>query len=149
MVTRTPFEQAMAAFRDELLILVQRRNHIETRIAQVSDAMEAMARTCEDPTQKAAYIDDVRNLTAKIGFQSAIRSALALRGPMTASEIREFIGQPGWMDLSAYSNPLASIYTTLRRMKENDEIQETKKGEEKAYRLSRQLDPLPEPPKKK
>src|SRR5271165_78451 len=141
MVTGTAFEQAMADFRAKLVDLVQRRNEVETRISQVSYAMEAMARTCEDPARQAAYIDDVRSLTARLGFQSAIRSALAFSGGMTAGHIRDYIGQPGWMDLSAYSNPLASIYTTLRRMKEGDEIEEFDQRGEKAFRLKKSVKP--------
>jgi hypothetical protein len=42
------------------------------------------------------------------------------------------------MDLSAYSNAMASIHTTLRRMKESGEVEEllNEKGE-RAYRLAK------------
>jgi len=134
----------MLSFRAELVELVQRRNEVETRILHVGHAMEAMAMTCKDHRERAAYLDDVHRLTARVGFQSAIRSALALGGSMTPTELKDYIGQPGCMDLSLYSNPLASIHTTLRRMKASSEIEDCQKGGEKAVRLNRRQALAPE-----
>lgn len=50
-------------------------------------------------------------------------------------EIRDLITKNQWMDLSQYSNPLASIYTTIRRMKESGEVEEIEKDGDKAYKL--------------
>jgi hypothetical protein len=137
-MTRTPFEQAMEGFRAELVNLVRQRNATEARITQITHAMEAMAGTCEDFQKKMAYLDDIHGIAARIGFQDAIRSALGfpnhLEG-MTPVEIRDFISKSGWMDLGAYNNPLASIHTTLRRMKENEEVDEIDKSGDKAFRL--------------
>lgn len=140
----------MNAYRVELVELVKKRNAVETRINQISHAMEAMADTCEDAEQKAAYRDEIRSITERVGFQSAIRSALIILPPgrgMTAIEIRDWIEKRGQMDLSAYNNPLASIYTTIRRMKENGEVEDCDKSGEKAFRLirsySRKISPPP------
>lgn len=126
----------MSNFRAELVELINKRNALAIRITQISHAMEAMARTCEDVLKKAEYLDDIRNLTAQVGFQEAIRITLAFnRNGMTAPEIRRYIWEKQLMDLVNYSNPLASIHTTLRRMKENSEVEEIDKAGDKAYRL--------------
>jgi len=143
----------MVDFKSELVELVKKRNEIEGRINQVSHAMEAMARTLEDKQQQAAYIDDIRATMARIGFQDAIRAVLAFpRAAMTAMQIRDTIQTNRLMDLSVYSNPLASIYTTLRRMKNNEEVEEVEKGGEKAYRMKQRkslLDSMDEKRRKK
>lgn len=52
---------------------------------------------------------------------------------MTPSGIKDLIK----LDLSGYWNAMASIHTTLRRLKDKGEIEETlNDGGEKAYRLS-------------
>lgn len=120
----TPFKQTMDGLRSELLDLVSRRNEIETRIVQVSNAIEGLVGVLEDPAEQAKYLDEVRSLTARVGFSSAVRSALALKPNSTVLQVRDFIAENKWMDLSAYSNPLASIHTTLRRMKEANEVED-------------------------
>ena len=128
----------MNAYKAELVELVKRRNAAETRINQISHAMEAMANTCEDAAQRAAYRDEIRSLTARVGFQEAIREALETQDEgMTAVEIRDCIMFFQWMDLDAYSNPLASIYTTLRRMKGNGEVEEFERNGDRAFRLAK------------
>jgi hypothetical protein len=120
----TPFKQTMDGLRAELLDLVKRRNEIETRIVQVSNAIEGLVGVLEDPAEQAQYLDEMRGLTARVGFSSAVRSALALRPNSTPLQVRDSISENRWMDLAAYSNPLASIHTTLRRMKEAGEVEE-------------------------
>lgn len=116
--------QTMDDLRAELFDLVSRRNAIETRIVQVSNAIEGLARVLEDPVEQGKYLDEVRGVTARVGFSSAVRSTLALKPNSTPIQIRDFIDEHAWMDLSSYSNPLASIHTTLRRMKEAGDVQE-------------------------
>jgi hypothetical protein len=67
----------------------------------------------------------------------AIRSALRSTNKLlTATEIRGTILLLKKLDLSSYSNAMASIHTTLRRMKEKGEVEETSNDKgEKAYRL--------------
>lgn len=114
----TPFKQAMDGLQAELVDLVDRRNKIETRIAQVSLAIKGLVGVLGDPAEQAKYLDQMRGLTARVGFSSAVRSALALRPNSTPIQIKDCISENAWMDLATYSNATASIHTTLRRMKE-------------------------------
>jgi hypothetical protein len=124
-MTKTPFRQTLQALFDEFLDLRKRRDEIDARMAQVSEAIEALAKVCEDTDERQKLLDTIHTLNSRVGFTEAVRLALAMRHPsqpgMTPVEIRDFIQNSETMHLSGYSNPLASIHTTLRRMKDIEE----------------------------
>jgi hypothetical protein len=137
-MTKTPFRQTLQALFDEFLELRKQRDEIDTRMAQVSTAIEGLAGVCEDTDERQKLLDTVRTLNSRVGFAEAVRLALAMRHSdqpgMTPVEIRDMIQNSETMDLSGYSNPLASIHTTLRRMKDSGEIEE----EDGQFRLKQQ-----------
>jgi hypothetical protein len=109
----------------------------ERAVREYADAIRALAQVCEDEEIKANYLLALEDVTGKPGFMDAVRAAL--RGNpngLTATQVKQVILMLKKMDLSTYSNPMASIHTTLRRMKEKDEVKEiiNDKGE-KAYQL--------------
>jgi hypothetical protein len=111
----------------------------EKAVREYSDAIRALAQVCEDEEIKANYLLALEDITGKPGFMDAIRSVLkgpGQRRPLTAPEIKEFIVLGGKMSLAGYSNPMASIHTTLRRLEKKGEVEEIQntKGE-RAYRL--------------
>jgi hypothetical protein len=125
MSTQSPFEETISKFRAELAELVKRRNEITMRMSQLKTAITGMALACEDEKKRDAYLEDIRRLTSEMGFVEAVRASLAVNSTgLSATEIRDFVLKQGWMDFSAYTNPLASIHTTLRRMKESGGIEE-------------------------
>jgi hypothetical protein len=111
----------------------------EKAVREYTDAIRALAQVCEDEEVKASYLLALEDISGKPGFMEAIRSVI--RGhsnkPHTPAEIRTWIVLGKRLDLSGYSNPMASIHTTLRRLKDKGEIEEVlnEKGE-KAYVLS-------------
>ena len=93
---------------------------------------------CEDEDIKASYLLKLEELSGKPGFIDAVRSVLrGIKGkPLTPMEVKTWILIGKKMDLSGYSNPMASIHTTLRRLKDRDEIEEVANDKgEKAFRL--------------
>jgi len=111
----------------------------EESVTGLTAAIRALAQVCEDEEIKTTYLNALEELSGKPGFLDAVRSVL--KGPgqrkaLTAAEIKEFIVLGGRMSLSGYSNPMASIHTTLRRLKDKREVEEqvNDKGE-KVYRL--------------
>jgi hypothetical protein len=109
----------------------------EKAVREYTDAIRALAQVCEDDEIKANYLLALEDISGRPGFMEAIRSTL--RGSktcLTAAQIKGGIVLMKKMDLSAYTNPMASIHTTLRRLKEKDEVEETmnEKGE-KVYQL--------------
>jgi hypothetical protein len=113
----------------------------EESVTGLTAAIRALAQVCEDEEIRTNYLNALEELSGKPGFLDAVRSVL--KGPgqrkaLTAAEIKEFIVLGGRMSLSGYSNPMASIHTTLRRMKDKSlpEIEEVLNDKnEKAYRL--------------
>lgn len=110
----------------------------EQAVREYADAIRALAQVCEDEETKMNILLAVEDVTGKPGFMQAIRSVLRERSRMmlTASDIKSWILMDRKMNLSGYSNPMASIHTTLRRLKDKGEIEETtnEKGE-RAYRM--------------
>jgi hypothetical protein len=101
-------------------------------------AVRALAQVCEDEEIKASYLLALEEVTGKPGFADAVRSALkASATPLSAKAVKGTILLMKKMDLSGYSNPMASIHTTLRRLKDKGEVQEiTNTQGEKLYRLT-------------
>ena len=131
--------RTLGGMLDKLKGMVQQRNELQAQITDYSDAIRGLARIIEDEDIKASYLLAVDELSGKPSFMGAIRTALRTgRGEaFTAGKIQAAIKVLKIMNLSAYSNPLASIHTTLRRMVESEEVEAciNKKGE-KAYRLT-------------
>lgn len=68
-------------------------------------------------------------------LMEACRTALRTKRRMSALEVRKALEASGF-DFSGYtSNPLSSIHTTLRRLKENDEVRITTTDGTKYYSL--------------
>jgi hypothetical protein len=105
---------------------------------EYSNALRALANVCEDEEIKATYLVALEEVTGKPGFVEAVRATLrGSTNALSAMQIKEGIVVMKKMDLSGYSNPMASIHTTLRRMKDRGEVQEgiNTRGE-KVYRLA-------------
>jgi len=109
----------------------------EKSVSGLTAAIRALAQVCEDEEVKTAYLLALEEISGKPGFADAVRYALRVTGKLqTPSQIKGTIVLMKRMDLSVYSNPMASIHTTLRRMKEKGEIEEaTNESGEKAYRI--------------
>jgi hypothetical protein len=136
-MTKSPIIETMDSFLTKLKDAIQQRNELQSRIEQYTTAIKALAQTCEDEAVKGEYLTALDELSGKPGFVSAIRTLLRAHSDgLTPGVIKIAIQQAKLMDLTNYSNPAASIHTTLRRMVESGEVEPcTNLGGEKAYRL--------------
>lgn len=133
----SPIVVAMSEMLEKLKLAIQRRNEIQTQIAEYTNAIKALAQVCDEEDVRTAYLVALDELSGKPGFLDAIRTILRPHHQgLTPGVIRAGIQKSKIMDLSGYSNPLASIHTTLRRMVESEEIElfQNEQGE-KLYRL--------------
>jgi hypothetical protein len=113
----------------------------ETAIREYTNAIRALAQVCEDEETRANILLALEDVSGNPGFMGAVRAVFRdhTRVALTPSEIRGMIVSEKLMDLSSYSNPLASIHTTLRRMKEKGEVtDEVNAMGDKAYRYVNQ-----------
>ncbi|HEX6501927.1 MAG TPA: hypothetical protein VF011_01680 [Terriglobales bacterium] len=133
-----PILKAIDDMMAKLADAVRINRESEQAVREYADAIRALAQVCEDEETKMNILLAVEDVTGKPGFMQAIRSVLRERSRMmlTASDIKSWILMDRKMNLSGYSNPMASIHTTLRRLKDKGEIEETtnEKGE-RAYRM--------------
>jgi len=131
-----PFDQTMNELFTKLENGLKQRQEADIQITTNTAAIRALANTCEDEEVKGEYILRLDEISGKQGFVDAIRRAMLKGVAMTPMEIRSLIVLLKLMDLSGYSNAMASIHTTLRRMKEKGQVEEVRntKGE-KAFRL--------------
>jgi hypothetical protein len=97
--------------KSELARLQNERTELEKQITALTKTISAIAPLVGAGAPEAA----------PVGLTDAIRSILArAEGPLSASEIRDRLVEMG-LDMAAYSNPLATIHTVLRRLTDSDE----------------------------
>jgi hypothetical protein len=137
----SPITKTMSEMLTKLRKAVELQRETQQQIAEYTNAIRALAQVCEDEDVRTGYLLSLEELSGKPGFLDAIRWVVkthSQKKPLTPKEIRSWIILGKKMDLSGYSNAMASIHTTLRRMKDSGEIEEllNEKGE-KAYRLSK------------
>jgi len=104
------YKRALAAAIEEYERLKAQRDAIETRLAQLRQTIGALGPLCKLPRH------DI------LGLTDAIRSVLRARsGGLTPLEVKDGLQTQG-LDLSTYSNPLASIHAVLKRLARSGEI---------------------------
>ena len=111
------FKQLLDAAQDELLDAVTQRNSLEFRIRKLHDDIVHLAALCGEQAE-----DPIKDL----GLTDAIRYVLshAKEGPvklLTPIDIKAALSARG-LDVSQYSNVMASIHTVLRRLQRKGEI---------------------------
>jgi hypothetical protein len=117
------YRRALDVAVREYETLTAERAALDTRLSQLQHSIAALTKLCGfEPTVPLGLTDGCR---------------LVLRNSsvgLTVLEVRDRLTSIG-VDLSRYSNPLASIHTVLRRMHENGEVVERDRdeGERRAY----------------
>jgi hypothetical protein len=114
--------------------ILQQRAELDVRRAQLLQTIGTLSRLCKLVP------------TVPLGLTDACRMALRAAGhPLTAAEIRDHLGAMGF-EWSAYSNPLASIHTVLKRLQQAGEVQFTPRPFEKPAYTWRSEKGLERPP---
>ncbi len=138
-MAQSPITKTMDEMLVKLKDVTEVYREAEKAVAEYTDAIRALAKVCEDEEVKAFYLLKLEEISGKPGFIDAVRYVLKVHypKPLTPKEVRSWIVIGKKLDLSNYSNAMASIHTTLRRMKESGEIQEVPgKDGERAFRLT-------------
>jgi len=118
-VTTAQYRRALEAAIEEYERLKAEREAIETRLAQLRQTIGALGPLCKLPQR------DLPGLT------DACRSVLrAKMGGLTPVEVKAGLETLG-LDLSNYSNPLASIHAVLKRLVKAGEAMKLKTRQKK------------------
>ena len=136
MGKKHPFDQAVNELFRKLEDALKQKQEADIQITANTAAIRALANSCEDEEVKGDYLLRLEEIGGQTGFKDAIRSVMRPGVTMTPKYIRDMIVLLKKMDLSGYSNAMASIHTTLRRMKDSGDVEEVlnDKGE-KAWLL--------------
>jgi hypothetical protein len=112
-VTDEHYRTALDAARRELEELTEKREQLDTRIAQLRQIIATLAPLCFE------YPDLDLGVTA--ACRTALRSSVeAIPAPL----IRDRVAAMG-VDLTRYANPLAVVHTVLKRLIANGEVRST------------------------
>jgi hypothetical protein len=109
-VTHPDYHRALEAATREYEDLARQRADLDHRLAQLAQTMGTLMRLC--------------GLTPTVpwGLTDLCRMVLKTAGhPLSAVEVRAQLGAMG-VDLSRYSNVLASIHTVLKRLSDSGEV---------------------------
>jgi hypothetical protein len=104
------YRRALEAAAKEYETLGAERQRIDKRLGELAQTIGTLSRLC--------------GLTPTVpwGLTDACRTVLRSAGlPMTAAEVRDRLQGVG-CDLSTYSNALAAIHTTLKRLNDAGEL---------------------------
>ena len=116
------FEKAIDLSEAELIQKIKERDELDRRIGQLNLALRGMAQMLPEPRKKQ-LLDRLNGLRRKsAGLTDSIREALRqFSDGMTAGEIKSYLENTGF-DMSEYSQPNATLSTTLLRLRTNKEI---------------------------
>jgi predicted transcriptional regulator len=104
------YRRALEAAVREYEALGEQRQQIDRRLAELAQTLSTLSRLCGIVP------------TVSVGLTDACR--LVLRGaglPLTPTEVRERLKSFGF-DLTRYTNDLAAVHTTLKRLNDAGEV---------------------------
>ena len=104
------YRRALEAAAKEYEALGAERQRIDQRLGELAHTISTLSRLCGISSTVAWGLSDA--------CRTVVRNAGA---PLTVPEIHDRLGQIG-LDLSAYSNSLAVVHTTVRRLHESSEL---------------------------
>jgi hypothetical protein len=128
--------EIVVKLRRELQELCKQRTHIEIRMVNVNLALRSLARELEEKDEQEEVFREIAAARRKpAGLTEAISESLRqmLHSSLSANEVREWLEREGF-DLSDYSQPLAAISVTLRRLQKSGRVKATREGRKVTYK---------------
>jgi hypothetical protein len=133
-VKKEDYKKELKRAEQQLLKLLGQRDALDRRIAKLRLEIGSLAHLSGFPKPDPTYklIADVKK---EMGLKGACRQVLlASDESLTPAEVVLGIDRLG-LQYGDYNNLLASVHTTLRRMAESGEAEESSKEGKKAYKL--------------
>ena len=110
LMSHEDYRRALEAAVREYESLGDQRQQIDRRLAELAQTMSTLSRLCGIVP------------TVSVGLTDACRLVLRAAGlPMTPTEVRERLKAFGF-DTSRYTNDLAAVHTTLKRLNDAGEL---------------------------
>lgn len=127
--------KTIANLRGELRELGKQRNQIDARMVNVNLALGGLAREIENKKEREEVLREIAAARRKpAGLTEAISENLRQTPQsLSANEVREWLEREGF-DLSDYSQPLATISVTLRRLEKSGRVKATREDRKVTYK---------------
>lgn len=123
-------DKALKDLRD----LCSRRKHDESELVRLNLVIRSLAYQVDDKTREEALSELKAARRKPAGLTEAISECLrATPQYLSANEVREWLEREGF-DLSDYSQPLATISVTLRRLVEGKRVKAKREGRSVTYK---------------
>jgi hypothetical protein len=126
---------AIASRLKELRQLCEQRDFVERQLVQVNIALRSLAEETDNNEERAEVLKEIEAARRKpAGLTQAILNSLAAtpHDGLSANEVRYWLEREGF-DLSDYSQPLAAISVTLRRLADGGRARATHHGRNVTY----------------
>jgi hypothetical protein len=125
----------VAELRKDLRELCKQRRYIEGQLMNVNLALTSLVREIEDEHERDEVQREIEAARRKPGLTERISESLRSMPHtyVTANEVRYWLEREG-VDLSGYSQPLATISITLRRLGETGRVSVRREGRNVSYR---------------
>jgi hypothetical protein len=147
-MTADSYKKALSDARIELTRTIAEREELDAKITQLRQTIRVLGDLCrEDPDEIETWAS-VGELGRPSGITSAVRSALqyakgANENPLTVPELRNLMANRGF-DFTGQANPMASITTIVKRLRDAEEVDECTRGDGKrAYAWKADVVPQP------
>lgn len=138
------YEKAIESKRNELRDLMKQREWIDQQMSNANLALRSLALMIPDKQKRDDLLEELKQARRKpAGLTEAVSTVLS-NSPHhshSAKDIRQSLEREGF-DLSDYSQPLATIMTTLRRMATAKKIKATRKDGRVSYKWIEGFTPL-------
>jgi hypothetical protein len=133
IMTLTEYRRDLQARKRELVSLLQQRQKIDQKMAQLQPVISHLEGLCRELGEKVAHETAVKHeLTTGLTELARVTLREAFI-PVSASDLKSRMEARGF-DFSKYSNPLASIHTVLQRLVKSSQVKVVpQKGGKKTY----------------
>ena len=109
------------------------RQKAQTQMDRHETAIRGLLALVDDESELIGYLQRLDEIIKPSGFTDAIRSVLQRNtSAMTPVQVKDALSESGF-DLTGYSNPLASVYTILKRLAQTEDVEATTKDGKSAY----------------
>lgn len=120
--------KAIDEWLKQLRSLVEQREQAQTRITKIESVVRSLIDLLDDETEQRIYAAKLAMSSKPVGLTEVIKHILRESGKLTPSGVRDKLNDSGF-PLAQYSNQLAVIFTTLRRLQDQELVRKTKDGE--------------------
>jgi hypothetical protein len=134
-MTKESYRRAFTEAQTELARAIAERDDRNARIAQLKQTIRVLGGLLEEDPDQIEELVNTDEGGRPSGITGAARSAFLFAkannyAPMTVADLKEVMAEKGF-DFSGQANPLASLTTVVRRLREGGEVNEFTRGDGK------------------